>query len=111
MADALAKKKRIRAGHKASATKTMGKTDELLSTETPDSSTLSLLKLTLREKLETIRALDSEIVELIEDEAAVATEIEQTDAYRETIHASLLKIEKALVVTPPATTTSRLLCL
>ena len=36
----------------------------------------------------------------------MATEIEQTDAYRETIHASLLKIEKALVVTPPATTTS-----
>ena len=36
----------------------------------------------------------------------MATEIEETDAYRETIHTSLLKIEKALVVTQLATTTS-----
>ena len=110
MAEALAKKKRICAGHKASATKTMGKIDEALSMDSPDSFTLSLLKSTLQEKLETIRVLDSEIVELIDDEAAVTTEIEQTDGYRETIRSSLLKIEKALdkpleVVTPPTTTT------
>ena len=41
------------------------------------------------EKLETMQVLDSEIVELIEDEAAVATEIEQKDDYRETVHSSL----------------------
>ena len=81
-AAALAKKKRIRAGHKASATKTMSKIDDIVGTDSPDSSTLSLMKLTLKEKLETIRVLDSEIVELIDDEAAVTTEIEQTDGYR-----------------------------
>ena len=108
MAEALAKKKRIRAGHKASATKTMGKIDDILGAGSPDTSTLSLMKLTLQEKLETIKVLDSEIVELIDDEAAVTTEIEQTDGYRETIHSSLLKIEKALgkIVAPPTAATT-----
>ena len=46
--------------------------------------------------------MDSEIVELIDDEAAMTTEIEQTDGYRESIHSTLLKIETALgkVATP-----------
>ena len=82
MVEVLAKKKCIQAGHKASATKTMGKVDDILGMDSPDVSILSLLKLTLQEKLETIRVLDSEIVELIDDEAAVTTEIEQTDGYR-----------------------------
>ena len=105
MAEALTKKKRIRAGHKASTTKTMGKVDDVLAADSPDASTLALLKLTLQEKLETIRVLDSEIVELLEDEAAVTTEIEQTDGYRETIRSSLLKIEKVLskIAAPPTT--------
>ena len=45
MAEALAKKKRLRAGHKASATKTMSKIDDIRGTDAPDTSTLSLLKL------------------------------------------------------------------
>ena len=107
MAEALAKK-RIRAGHKASATKTMGKIDDILGVGSPDTSTLSLMKLTLLEKLETIKVLDSEIVELIDDEATVTTEIEQTDRYRETSHSYLLKIEKALgkIVAPPTAATT-----
>ena len=108
MAEAPAKKKRIRAGYKASATKTMGKIDDILGAGSPDMSTMSLMKLTLQEKLETIKVLDSEIVKLIDDEAAVTTEIEQTDGYRETIHSSLLKIEKALgkIVAPPTAAAS-----
>ena len=74
MAEALAKKKRIQVGHKASATKMMGKIDSILGAGSPDTSTLSLMKLTLQEKLETIKVLDSEIVELIDDEAAVTTD-------------------------------------
>ena len=72
MAEALAKKKRVRAGHKASATMTMGKIDDILAADSPDTS---LMKLMLQEKLETIKVLDSEIVELIDNEAAVTTEI------------------------------------
>ena len=64
--EALAKKKRIRAGHKASATKTMRCIEEILSNETHNKERLSLLQLTLREKLETIKTLDSEVIDLIE---------------------------------------------
>ena len=73
--------------------------------DAPDTSMLSLLKLTLQEKLETIRVLDSEIVELIDNEVAITTEIEQTDGYRDTMHSSLLKSERVLgkIVTPPTT--------
>lgn len=108
MAEVLAKKKRIRAGHKASATKTMGKIDDILGTDSLDASTLSLLKLTLQEKLETIRVLDSEIVELFDDEASVTTEIEQNDGYRESIRSTLLKIDNALgkVATLPIAATA-----
>lgn len=59
-----------------------------------------------QEKLETIEVLHSEIIELIDDEDAVTTEIEQNNAYRETIHSSLLKIKKAQgkIVAPPTAT-------
>ena len=101
MAD-LARKKRIRAGHKASVTKTMTKVDAALSAEPVAVSSLPLLKLTLKEKLEVIRTLDSEVLELIEEEGALTTEIQQADEYRESIHSYLLRIEAALgLATPP----------
>ena len=102
MEEALVKKKRIREGHKASATKVMDKIDDILGAGSPDTSTLSLMKLTLQEKLRLLK-FRTQIVELIDDEAAVTTEIEQTKGYRETIHSWLLKIEKALgkIMAPP----------
>ena len=75
MTEALAKKKRIRAGHKASATKTICYIEEVLTSDAPDKARLSLLRLTLKEKFDTIKALDGEII-LIEDET-LADEIEQ----------------------------------
>ena len=95
MAD-LAKRKRIRAGHRGSATKTMNKVDEALGADSVDVSVLSLLKLTLSEKLQTIKALDAEVLELIDDEAALVAEIEHADENREGVHSSLLKIEAVL---------------
>ena len=76
MTEALARKKRIRAGHKASATRTIRQIEDMLSSETSDTQRLSLLRLTLNEKLETIKALDSEVIDLIDDET-LADEIEQ----------------------------------
>jgi len=60
----------------------------------------------LKEKFETIKALDTEVIDLIEgEESAVADEIEQADGYKETILACLVKIDKLLeaVVTTPHT--------
>lgn len=57
--------------------------------------------MTLKEKFETIKALDTEVIDLIEDES-LADEIEQADGYKETIFASLIRIEKLMEI--PSTT-------
>ena len=50
MATDLAKKKRVRSGHKGSATRTVRQITELLGTESPDRDRLALLRMTLKEK-------------------------------------------------------------
>ena len=104
MAEALAKKRRIRAGHKASATKSIRHIEDALACETLDKDRLSLLRLTLSEKLEVIKALDSEVIELIEDEEALATEIDQADGYKETVYSALIKIDRVIKASAPAGT-------
>ena len=59
-------------------------------------------QLTLKEKLETIKKLDAEIVDLIDDETVLTEEIEQADGYKETVFSALLKADK-LLKDPPTT--------
>ena len=94
-AEALTKKK-TRAGHKASGTRTVRHIDEIVAAEEPDKARLALLQLALKEKLETIKKLDAEIVDLIDDEAVLTEEIEQADGYKETLFSALLKADKIL---------------
>ena len=103
MAEALAKRKRIRAGHRGSATRTVRQVTEVLESDTPDRDRLSLLRITLKEKIETIKTLDAEVVDLIEDEAGLADEIEQADTYKETLYESILKVDRFLDTTPTCT--------
>ena len=100
-AEALTKKK-TRAGHKAFGTRTVRHIDEIVAAEEPDKARLALLQLALKEKLETIKKLDAEIVDLIDDEAVLTEEIEQADGYKETLFSALLKADKILK-DPPAT--------
>ena len=58
-----------------------------------------MLRLTLKEKLDTIRKLDAEIVDLIDDKIKIAEEIEQADGYKETL---MLKADELLSDTPTA---------
>ena len=101
MAEALAKKRKIRAGHKASATKTIRQIEDILASETPDKEKLSLLRLTLNEKLETIKGLDSEVIELSEDEEALVSEIEQGDGYKDIVFNALIRVDR-IMKAPPA---------
>lgn len=55
----------------------------------------------MREKLDTIKTLDAEIVELVEDERGLADEIEQADKYKETLYECVLKVDRFLKATPP----------
>ena len=58
-AEGLAQKKKVRAGHKASATRILGQISSALEKTPPDADRLSLLKLSLTEKLDVLKALDA----------------------------------------------------
>ena len=95
------RKKRVRAGHRALATKAIGRVEDLLAPEKPDLDKLSQLKLTLSEKLET---LDAKILDMVKEE------IEQADGFNEGAYAILVRIEcvlrSTLVVPSPTSVPS-----
>ena len=99
MAEALAKKRKIRGGHRASATRMVNAVGEMITafeatpTSELDVKRLLQLKLSLEEKLSTIKQLDGEILDLVEDEA-VEGEIEQADAFKATVYAATVAIDK-----------------
>ncbi|CAB3997352.1 Hypothetical predicted protein [Paramuricea clavata] len=87
--DELTKKKRIRAGHRGSATKIVSKIKEKLTNynsecET-DKNALKQLRDTLKDKIEALKNLDAMIIELLSDskdedaEEELAKEIEESD--------------------------------
>lgn len=86
MAEGLSRKRKVRAGHKASATRILRHIDEMLVPEgEADSSKLMQLKLSLQEKLATITRLDEETLEVTEDEK-VEDEIQEADGYKEQVY-------------------------
>ena len=103
MGEELTRKKRVRGGHRASATRMIGRVNECLAATEPDrpsdTSKLLTLKLNLQEKLETLKLLDGQIVELTE-ESELEDEIEQADSFKEGIHAAMIKIEEHCKVSP-----------
>ena len=62
---------------------------------TTDTSKLTQLKTSLQEKLESLRQLDSEILDLTEEDHLV-NEIEQADIFKEEIYTAQTKIDKFL---------------
>ena len=92
LADELVKKKRIRGAHKASATRIMTQITELVESEHPNQEKLACLRLALNEKLEIIKALDMEVIELLQDDGLDA-DIERADEFKETIFSSLLCVD------------------
>ena len=85
----LPRKKRVRAGHRGSATKAIRRTEDLLSSDNPDADKLSQLKLTLSEKLDVLKLLDGEILDMVEEDQ-VGDEIDQSDGFKEGVYTCLL---------------------
>ena len=70
----------------------------------PTKQKLSCLRLALNEKFETIKALDVEVIDLIDDDGVV-DDIERADEFKETIFSSLLSIDRLIEkLKPPPTT-------
>ena len=109
MTEELVKKKRVRAGHRASVSRMVKKAEELLAAEHPDATKLSQLKLSLKEKLEVLSRLDGEILYLVEEEESITEEIEQSDGIKEGIYSILVRIDglSKSKTPPPASPTPR----
>ena len=67
-AAALQRKRKVRAGHRGSATRMQRQVATTLGTSPPDLDKLAMLKLTLEEKLKTLKELDAEIVKLVSED-------------------------------------------
>ena len=93
MAD-LARKKRVRGGHKASVTRMVHDVKDLFTTDPPDVTRLAQIKMSLQEKLTVLKGLDAKILELVKTEEAVTEEIEQSDVFMQDLYAILVKIEQ-----------------
>ena len=93
--EALPRKKKIHAGHRASTTRLLNQIDGALGATPTDSDKLAQLKLSLQEKLETLKQLDSEIVDLTPEDG-LEEEIEQADGYKDNVYRALTMIDKAL---------------
>ena len=83
--EALPRKKKIRASHQASVTHLLNQVDSALAATPTDNDKLAQLKLSLHEKLETPKQLDSEVVDLTPEE--LDEEIEQADGYKDVYRA------------------------
>ena len=105
MAD-LVKKSQQRAGHKGAATKTLRKIEEAFKKDPIEKEALSVLKITLSEKLDTIKALDTEILDLLDKDDEIATEIEKSDDYKEEIYMVIGRISIAIRDPPPRVLTT-----
>ena len=105
MAD-LVKKRQQRAGHKGAATKTLRKIEEAFKKDPIEKEALSVLKITLSEKLDTIKALDTEILDLLDKDDEIATEIEKSDDYKEEIYMVIGRISTAIRDPPPRVLTT-----
>jgi len=100
-AEGVARKKHIRTGHKVSGTKMIAQIDTILSEDSLDVAKLSQLKLSVQEKLETIKTPDRELLDLVEEE--LTTEIEQTDGFKEGIYTAIINIYKCIAMVPTQT--------
>ena len=89
---ALARKQKIRGGHRSSATRTTNSIDTLLADGEPAPAHLAQLKLSLEEKLSTLTKLDSEILDLTEDDD-VDAEIQEADEFKDRMYGAIVRLE------------------
>ena len=101
------KKKRIRAGHRASATRISTQTKENLESTEFDPAKMKQHLQFLKDKLRVIGQLDAEIVDLLQTEEETTREIEQSDTFKEGIELAMISFESAVAETSRTPTRNR----
>ena len=90
------KKKRLRPGHRASATRLISQTRDSFIADTVSITKSKQLEVSLRKKMALLKTLDSEIFHTLEEEGDFETEIEQADICTEKIQLAIFDIEAKL---------------
>ena len=109
MADERAKKRtKIRGGHQAHVKRVLDDVGTTLENyDQTRKQKLLQLKITLNEKLETLKNLDEQILESCKDDV-IKAEILETGSFRKQVHECLIKIDEILLATvqetPPTST-------
>ena len=95
------KKIKIRQGHRAYLTKILGNADDNVQNyDGNQEKKLKQIRITLKERLDTLKTLDEEILELIEADEEISTEIEEAGKYRESVHEIIVNIDSVLEAKP-----------
>ena len=97
----VSKKRKVRGGHRAFVKRYIGETNEMIANyEDGESNTIVQRKITLTEKLETVKHLGNEILDLITEgediELQIENEIEESESVRAEIQKVILTIEETL---------------
>jgi len=92
----LTKLKRIRGGHRGSFKKIIAELEAELTTSLLELDLVQIEKLkhVLQEKTTTLKKLDSDILDLLEDEEEILEDIEVADEYKGIAYAAIIKAEK-----------------
>ena len=99
MTEQLQRAKKLRTGHRSSTTRLINQTYDTLKEREANGPKLKQQETSLKEKLDTLRALDAEILNLLSDEEDIGNEIEQADTYREKVQLALCDIQAVLKTT------------
>ena len=93
----------VRAGHKGVVTKKLTELEEALRATPLDKDLLEKLRTTLQEKLDLLKKLSNDIVELLVNEAEIIAEIESSETLIDSIRSALIKLNRILgtASTPP----------
>ena len=100
-ADQLARKKRVRAGHRASTTRILGQVEPSINADPLDGARINQLKRSLEKKLQSLGDLDRDILEITPDDS-IDAEIVQADEMKERIYAALPRLDRCLSLTRPS---------
>ena len=90
------RKKKVRGGHRAHLTKLFGEIATKLGDVELHKDSILTLRACLERKAETLRKLDEEIVEEIDDDGQLLNEIEGAEKIQNTIQEHLMDIDRAL---------------
>lgn len=91
----LARKRRLRAGHRASTTRILGRVEPATTADLLNPSEVNQLKRSLEEKLQCLSGLDQDILDLTPEES-IEDEIIQADEIKERLYAALSKLDHCL---------------